>query len=197
LFDAGWDVVTADLRATGATARPGDEIRRAPDHNTAEWSLWIGRPLLGQWVYDVRRLLDALEKETGGLPQEVAVIGEGPASLIALCAAALDDRISSVVTIGGLTSFLSEVPYEKQRLGIMAPGILRDAGDISHLAALVSPRRLVIAGGVDGSGQELSEEELKAHYAWTNAAFQLDENSENLRILPDGNPKAILASLSR
>jgi dienelactone hydrolase len=195
LFDSGWDVVTADLRATGATARPGDEIRRAPDHNTAEWSLWIGRPLLGQWVYDVRRLLDVLEKEPGGLPQEVAVIGEGPASLIALCAAALDERITSVATVGGLASFLSETPYEKQRLGIMAPGLLRDVGDISHLAALVSPRRLVIAGGVDGSGQELSKEELNASYAWTRAVFQLDESSGSLRILSDTNPKGIAESL--
>lgn len=197
LLEAGWDVVTADLRATGATARPGDEIRRAPDHNTAEWSLWIGRPLLGQWVYDVQRLLDVLEKEPGGLPEEVAVMGTGPASLVALCAAALDERITRVAAVGGLASFVSEVPYEKQRLGIMAPGMLRDVGDISHLAALVSPRRVVIAGGVDGSGQALSEEELKTRYAWTTAIFQLDESSVNLRILSDTDPKAIAASLSR
>lgn len=196
LLDAGWEVVALDLRATGATAYPRDEIRRAPDHNTAEWSLWIGRPLLGQWVGDVRRLLDVLEQEAGGLPKEVAIIGEGPASLLALCAAALDDRVTSVVALGGLASFLSDVPYEKQRLGILAPGILRDVGDISHLAALVSPRRLVIAGGVDGSGQELSKEELNASYAWTKAVFELDQSAEHLHLLSDADLKAVMTTLS-
>ena len=62
LLATGWDVVTADLRATGPTAYPRDKIGRAPDHNTAEWSLWIGRPLLGQWVTDVVRLLDVLDE---------------------------------------------------------------------------------------------------------------------------------------
>ncbi len=187
LFKAGWDVVTADLRATGVTARPSDTIRRAPDHNTAEWSLWIGRPILGQWVYDVKRLLDALEKQPGGLPEEVAVIGFGPASLIALCATALDDRISSVVSVGGLASYVSDVPYEKQRLGIMAPGMMRDVGDISHLAALASPRRIVIAGGVDGAGKDLSAEDLQANYAWTKAVYQLDESAEKLHIISESN----------
>lgn len=64
---AGWELVTLDLRATGKLAWPSDKIGRAPDHNTAEWALWIGRPLLGQWVHDVRRLLDAIETPKGRL----------------------------------------------------------------------------------------------------------------------------------
>lgn len=196
LLEAGWGVVTADLRGTGATKYPRDSVRRAPDHNTAEWSLWIGRPLLGQWVYDVKRLLDALEQQSGGLPEEVSLIGIGPASLIALSAAALDDRVSRLASVGGLASFISETPYEKQWLGIMAPAILRDMGDISHLAALASPRRVVIVGGVDGAGNALSEEELKASYAWTKTVFQLDESLKNLRIHSEADPKTIVASLS-
>ena len=38
----------------------------------------------------------------------------------------------------------------------MAPGILRDVGDVAHLAALVAPRRVVIAGGVAGDGKPLA-----------------------------------------
>ena len=75
----GWTVLTPDLRATGKGAQPGDRIGRAPDHNTAEWSLWLGRPLLGQWVVDVRRLLDAVQERDGQLPAEVLVVGIGPA----------------------------------------------------------------------------------------------------------------------
>ncbi|MFM7921377.1 MAG: acetylxylan esterase, partial [Planctomycetaceae bacterium] len=50
----GWAVL--ELRATGSTEVAGDRIGRAPDHNSAEWSLWLGRPLCGQWVRDIRRL---------------------------------------------------------------------------------------------------------------------------------------------
>ena len=139
-------VVTPELRATGKRAWPRDKAVRAPDHNTAEWSLWLGRPLLGQWVADVRGVLDALAKKECGLPKDVAVVGIGPAGVVALCAAALDERITRVATVGTLASYVIESPYEGQRLGIMAPGILRDAGDIPHLAALIAPRSLIMAG---------------------------------------------------
>ena len=83
LIAGGWNLVTADLRATGASAPANDEIRHAPDHNSAEWSMWIGRPLLGQWTWDAVRLLDALSEQNGGADQVTVVIGLGPASLVA------------------------------------------------------------------------------------------------------------------
>ena len=41
----GWAVL--ELRATGRMEVSGDRIGKAPDHNSAEWSLWLGRPLAG------------------------------------------------------------------------------------------------------------------------------------------------------
>lgn len=55
LLKEGWAVAVPELRAVGRFALPSDKIGHAPDHNSAEWSLWIGRPLLGQWAWDVRR----------------------------------------------------------------------------------------------------------------------------------------------
>ena len=72
LSDAGHKVETFSLRATGEHAHHRDQIRRAPDHNTAEWSLWLGRPLLGQWVQDVRAFLNS--RETFG---QTTLIGGG------------------------------------------------------------------------------------------------------------------------
>ncbi len=177
-----WDVVTADLRATGATAHRSDKIGRAPDHNTAEWSMWIGRPLLGQWVWDVRRLLDALATVQDGLPDSVAVIGVGPASLVALCAAASDPRIGRVATVGGLASLVSDVPYEGQRLGILAPGILRDLGDVPHLAALAAPHPLIVSGGVAGSNERLSEQSLRTAYATTQSVYKLRSAADRFHV---------------
>lgn len=196
LLKQGWDLVTVDLRGTGETAYPRDKIGRASDHNTAEWSLWIGRPLLGQWVWDVRRLLDALAEQLNGLPEETALIGTGPASLIALCTSALDSRIATVATVGGLASFVTEKPYENQRLGILVPGILRDIGDVCQIAALSCPRRTVIAGGVHGSGEKLSAAELNKNYAPTTHIFRLAQRLGKLHLLPDPSAKQFVASLS-
>src|SRR5262249_36143908 len=153
-----WSVVTLELRATGKQALPNERVGRAPDHNSAEWGLWVGRPLLGQWTFDVRRFVDFFEQAHRRLPPEVAVIGEGPAGLVALCAAATDTRITKVAAVNTLASYVTEEPYVGQRLGVMAPGMLRDVGDVAHIAALVAPRRVVIAGGVAGNGKPLTAE---------------------------------------
>jgi cephalosporin-C deacetylase-like acetyl esterase len=181
LRQAGADVVVPRLRATGEQAVPGDTIGRAPDHNSAEWGLWLGRPLLGQWVQDVRYLLDVL----GRPPKSVTVIGEGPAGLVALCAAAVDDRITKAAAVGTLASFVSDEPYVGQRLGVMAPGILRDVGDVAHIAALAGPKRVVIAGGVEANGKPLTADQLREAY----------RPAAGVTILDDTDPAKVVAAL--
>ena len=183
VHQSGRTVVSLGLRATGEHAYPRDTIRRAPDHNTAEWSLWLGRPLLGQWVLDLRTALNVIEAD-GGLPRKLTVVGVGPAGVVALSAAALDSRIQQVVTVGSLASYVSDAPYESQRLGIMAPGIVRDVGDIQHLAAFIAPRRLVIIGGVNGAGQTLGEAPLKQRYGFTQRVYSLEQAASQLTVLP-------------
>jgi hypothetical protein len=181
-------VLTLDLRATGKIAQPNDQIGRAPDHNTAEWSLWLGRPLLGQWVVDVRRMLDAVQERDGRLPGEILVAGVGPAGLLAICSAALDSRITTVATSGMLASYVTDPPYQGQRLGTLVPGILRDAGDIGHLAALIAPRRLVIGGGVTGGGKMLDAAALNAAFAFTRQAYAVGGTADRFRLIPDADP---------
>ncbi len=165
---AGWTTLTFDLRATGKFAHPSDRVGRAPDHNSAEWGLWLGRPLLGQWVFEVRQLLDAMAKNG-----PVTLVGEGPAGVVALCTAATDNRVSQVVAVNTLASYATDTPYTNVQLGLMAPGILRDVGDVAHLAALCAPKRVVIGGGVSASGKALKPDELAAAYAPAASAFKL------------------------
>ena len=194
-LNEGWHVLSVDLRATGATTNKSDAIRRAPDHNSAEWSLWTGRPLLGQWVYDVRRLLDALD-ERRTLTSDLALVGVGPASLVALATAANDIRINQVVTVGGLASYASDVPYENQRLGVIVPGILKHIGDVAHLASLIAPRRLVVAGGVTGGGAKLNEGELEKNFAWTQSAYRFVKAPKDLRLLTEAKLETIVENLN-
>jgi cephalosporin-C deacetylase-like acetyl esterase len=195
LKEAGWSVITLDLRATGELAPPGDAVGRAPDHNTAEWSLWLGRPLLGQWSWDVSRLLDALAKADGELSGNVAVIGRGPAGLVALCSAALDERIKNVAAVESLASYISDVPYKGQRMGLMAPGILREVGDVAHMAALCAPRRVVIAGAVLGSGEQVTAEQRQEIFAYPTRVWRLAGAESRLQLLATNDPSQIMASL--
>ncbi len=193
----GWKVLIPQLRATGDMVPSGDMIGHAPDHNSGEWGLWAGRPLLGQWCHDLQRLITALEsnkrdfasseREGNRVPfpddvetpgewargNELFVIGVGTAGPVVLATAAVDKRITRVATVNSLASYISPVPYRGQRLGLMAPGILRDVGDIPQIAALIAPRPLTIAGGVTGGGEVLDEAKLKAAYHWTTGAYGL------------------------
>lgn len=210
---AGHEVVTADLRATGATANKGDKVGRAPDHNSAEWSMWIGRPLLGQWIFDAKQILNVLETldaggvraggDTGtsegdtsaGAKLPTTIVGVGSASLIALGTAALDPRIDRVATVNGLASFVSSAPYENQRLGSLVPGILRAVGDVAQIASLVAPRRLVIAGGVSGAGQSLNSASLTEKYAWTQSVYKLASKQNEIVVAAEVDDAAIVKAL--
>jgi len=175
LSAAGWQIIAPELRATGRFAVLRDQIGRAPDHNSAEWSLWIGRPLLGQWTWDVRRALDAIQEQDGALPKEITIIGTRAGGLVGLCAGALDERITRVAMINSLTSYVTDQPYVGQRLGLMAPAVLRDVGDVAHIAALLAPRPVVIAGGVTGGGKPVGPSVLREQFRFTEQVFAVHE----------------------
>jgi len=171
LRSEGWTIVAPELRATGRFAMASDKIGNAPDHNSAEWSLWIGRPLLGQWAWDLHRTLDAITSQIGTLPAETAIIGEGASGIIALTAAAMDSRLTQVMTFDSLASYVSDKPFRGQRLGVLVPGLLRDVGDVSHIAALIAPRSLTIYGGVAGDGKTMPIQLMQDNYAFALDAY--------------------------
>ncbi|MFO1004458.1 MAG: acetylxylan esterase [Planctomycetaceae bacterium] len=166
----GWAVLIPQLRATGEQSIAGDKIGHAPDHNSGQWGVWVDRPLLGQWAHDLQRVVTATRGAASG---EIAVVGVGSAGPVVLCAAAVDSRITRVATVNSLSSYISDVPYRGQRFGVLAPGILRDVGDIEHIASLVAPRPLTIAGGVTGGGVALDDEGLKSAYDFTQQVYGL------------------------
>jgi dienelactone hydrolase len=195
LREDGWSLVTFDLRATGRQAVRSDAVGHAPDHNSAEWGLWIGRPLLGQWVYDVRRLLDALEAARASRGRETAIVGVGPGGLVALAAAAADARVSTVAAVGSLASYVTGEPYRGQRLGVIVPGVLRAVGDVAHLAALIAPRRVVIAGGESGGGQPLDAGRLRQAYEPAARAFGLLGSGGAIKVLDAADAADVVRAL--
>jgi hypothetical protein len=183
LLEAGWAVATPDLRATGETKPGGDAVGVAPDHNSAEHALWVGRPLLGQWVFDVLCLLDWLDLQPALDMKKLAVVGLGQAGIVALCASALlEERVHAVASVDGPTTYVTEETYGAgTRMGLLAPGILR-VGDVPHLAALSAPRKLLVAGGVGPQGAKLKEKELLETFAFPRDVYKLHKAEAILTI---------------
>lgn len=192
LLIRGQAVFTFDLRGIGETRWPGDALGDVPDHNSSRAALWLGRPLLGMWVWDVCRALDYLEtrEDVGKLP--LALCGLGPLGLVALSTAAVDSRCAATASVGALASFVQREGYPAQPMGVLMPGFL-EWGDIAHLAALIAPRRLLLANGVNGAGEALGEADLQEQYAEAWAIYHRAGKDEALIIQAGMAPAEVAA----
>lgn len=183
LIDDGWQVLALDLRATGETALKSETVRDAVDHNSTEWAIWMGRPLLGQWCWDLIRTIDYLVTRDDVDARRLALVGTGAGALAAICTAALDDRIHSVATFGLLSSFASPAPFQGHRMATFVPFLL-DVGDIPYLAALLAPRRLVIARPVNGQNEPLEPDAAATAFSFTEFSYQWYAATNQLRVDP-------------
>jgi cephalosporin-C deacetylase-like acetyl esterase len=181
LEDRGALVMVMDLRGTGASANSADALGEIPDHTLCEGALWVGRPLMGQWVIDVRAALDALERNERVDRKRIHVVGWREAGLLALLAAGLDGRIAGVAAIESLPTLASEHRFHGQRMVVMVPDLLRYA-DVPQLAALAAPRPVAILNSLRADGAPASARELEALYAWPRAAFRQLGGMDRLRV---------------
>jgi dienelactone hydrolase len=197
LLDRNWTVLAPDLRATGETRPANDAIRGAPDHNSTEHALWLGRPLLGQWVFEVQCLLDWLTLQPGLDRRRFAVVGLGQAGIVALCAAGLlNDQVHAAAALGTPVSYVTEEAYPSgTRMALLAPGILR-VGDIPHLAALNAPNRLVIAAGLTSQGKKMTEKQLREAYRYTSGIYTLYKAQKRLTIAETAQAATVAAALA-
>jgi hypothetical protein len=65
----------------------------------------------------------------------------------------------------------------------MVPGLLRDVGDVAHIAALVAPRPLTIVGGVSGGGESLSPLGVFQHCEATRRVYSLHQAISNVHMV--------------
>ena len=192
----GWNVVTADLRNTGRYSTPGDKIGEAVDHTSAQWAMWCGRPMLGQWAFDTSRLLDALESD-GKPAADVSLIGIESAGIVAICAAALERRIEQVAAINLPATFVSDRPYKAFRVGVVPPGILRDVGDVAHLAALLAPRKLILASGTTGAGERLDIAAIRREFQYTSRVYAFEKAADKFVVTDSAANGELVRSLGR
>src|SRR4029079_8525012 len=78
---------------------------RIPDEAYLTWfTLMLGRPLLGGQVHDTLAALDYLRSRPD-VGRSVSLVGDGPHGVIALYAAALDERVDGVALRRTITDY--------------------------------------------------------------------------------------------
>jgi dienelactone hydrolase len=157
----GHPVIVPDLRGFGETTPDEKDGPFGPEWKEAFLSLHLGRPLLGQRVWDLLSLMNAPDPTRG-----ISFVGVGAAAPVVLHAAALDSRVTEVTLEGMLVSWsaLAQARQSRGHWASVAPGVLKSY-DFPDVAAAIAPRRLTVRNPVDPAGEPVSQAVLEATYA--------------------------------
>jgi pimeloyl-ACP methyl ester carboxylesterase len=180
IIAAGYQVVALDVRGWGETSPqlPDFDVGFDWEDFFAYRGLEIGRPLLGQRVKD---LLAAAPKRLRN--REWLVVGVGAGALVAAHAAAIEPRISQLITVDGLLSYRSLLadPLTKQPFSIVLPGVL-GAYDVRDLYAAVAPRRVLVINPQDSQRQTVPPVAARQELDWVNQVYENLEVTDNFTL---------------
>jgi len=150
--------------------------------------LKIGTTLFGMQLQDVIKGLDYLFTREDLDVDQIGCIGWGIGGLLALYAAAIDERLEQVAAIEALCSYKSllDSPLYRYNFSTFIPDVIRRF-DLCDVAALVAPRTLMLINPVDAMKRPVSQETLEKHYVWSRKIYQFLENPEGLILGDDAN----------
>ncbi len=142
LLRSGAEVILPALISRDSEFSTNDKFGVKTNCSHREWiyrqSYELGRHLIGYEVQKALAVVDWFKAQKEQVPVLIAGVGEG--GMLALHAAALDERIDSVYSAGYFAPRESvwEEPIERNLFGL-----LRDLGD-AEIASLIAPRPLVL-----------------------------------------------------
>jgi len=145
--------------------------------------LILGRPLLGGQVYDTLRALDYLGSRSD-IAGAVSLVGDGPHGVIALYAAALDERVRGVALRQTVTDYRSLAVAERytQPFGIYAYGLLREF-DLPEVAGAVGPRSVLLLDPATPLGEPAGAAARDLYRDVPNASVQAEDGEDPVQIL--------------
>jgi hypothetical protein len=177
LANAGFVSLAIDYRGAGETANTVPAYDTVPDYNLSNYSLFIGRPLAGMRVFDVRCATDFLAARSEVDRSRIAVIGRGMGAFTGTLAAAFDKRIAVVAAEEMLATWVFPEEFDNVGLSYLIPKILT-VGDVEHLAACVAPRPLLMLNAVDGQRRPMGEETWKQTVRFTESVYRLNKTPQ-------------------
>jgi cephalosporin-C deacetylase-like acetyl esterase len=190
LAESGIAMFAIDSRGTGETAATAASREGSYRGFTSEEesrlsyeSLSAGTTLLGMRTRDVLRAVDYLKTRSEINPAMISVAGHGAGGLLAMHAAALDDRIRSAAVTGTLISYASIVENEiyAHRYSMFVPGALSKY-DLPELAALIAPRAVMVINAVDQAQRPLELQRASEVYAPATKVFGLMGAAGGIRV---------------
>ncbi len=188
----GFLVLAVDVRGIGETKPPHPDneppgaFRNLDDAETAlsYWAWEINESLFGMRVQDVIRSVDYMWSRTDMSPTDVRLIGKDMGALWSLYAAALDDRILSVVCDGGLLSYrlLTRADRYLHSADILIPNVLKHF-DLPQVAAAIADRSLALLSPVDEMKESVAIKVAEQAFERTRAAYAAAGASSHFSIL--------------
>jgi hypothetical protein len=189
----GCIVCAPDLRGIGDMTPEFSRgaARHSRPHNSEEdyaWSaLILGKPLAGQRVTDILSIVQGLRTRSEFVRRPIILAARGVLTVPAQLAAALEPAIGSLYLAEGLISFRSIVETElyKHPFGNFVPCLLLHT-DLPELTISLAPRRVTLAGTVDGAGNRMVPDAVRAEFP----------SASNIRVLPEPawSPSDILSA---
>jgi cephalosporin-C deacetylase-like acetyl esterase len=180
LARSGRLTVAVDVRGIGGT-RPSQgsgergEFGHLFDAETAmAYMAWfMDRSLFGMRVQDVLRSVDYVLSRPDVDKRGVQAIGKGAGALWVLYAAALDERIRSVVAERGLLSYSTLMKTDRylHSAGVFIRDVLKNF-DLPHVVAAIADRGVTLLAPVDAMKRTADAAVAGEAYAWTAEAYR-------------------------
>ena len=183
----GLNVLAVDLRGVGETR---EETRLLVQNG-----LVAGKPVLGEWVWDLMRTAEALRQRGVVGNRPLYILADGPLGLSAGLVPLFDSDVSGVGSLSSLATYLARDHYSVEWVYYLHR--ILEKADIPQLLALAAPKRLVLAGAKWPSGRTVKSEEAASLFAPTRSAFELFGASEQLVLLDQANVPRVLDALLR
>jgi len=190
LVPKGVAICAIDLRGLGISSprspKAGPLFYRGEHAQSGyAWAgLTIGKPVLGQRVWDVLRCLDYLETRSDVDQSRINLLGVAGGALAALMGGALDDRPRSIALDHSLSDFRSVVDSEQYSLNLswFVFGILREL-DLPDLVASLAPRPCWLLNSTGPRGEALSMSAIEDRYKTARDSYARLGAGDQLRFL--------------
>lgn len=183
LLSSGRVVLAIDYRGTGETAGTVPSIEYGPgtpEYNLSNYGLFIGRPIMGMWSFDVRCATDLLASRVEVDLARISVAGRGRGGLAALLAAAIDERIHSLALEEMLVTWVFKEEFRDIGLAYFIPRILTLA-DMPQLIACLAPRPALIVNPVDGRRRRISGHEAHGLNSFARSVYDRHQSADKLQ----------------
>ena len=190
LARAGSLVFAMDLRGWGETRwnpqvvyRPEDTALLGNDSRLAYLGYFLGEWPLTQRVSDAIRCVDQVVKRSDVETSRLALLGQGGGGLVALHAAALDERIGSVAALETLASYrhITQAGDYTVPASSFLPGVLLRY-DLPSLVGALAPRSTAIVNPTDAMGEALAEKDADSTFALATKLFKRLDARKRLEV---------------